>query len=179
MRRRAIEAEGNTTDREERPATPDLEQQLPVHEQSVALTRLEQWLADGDAVREQLERELAEARGVVSAAQARVRRIEDALARLGGAARGPSQATVEAAGDEPNLDGAPIPQVLWFAVDAHPSGATASEIQRWVSAKGREITTKYLHTYLHRMTRDGRLVGRGEKGHRLYFVGQWKEGDPT
>ena len=138
----------------------------------------EAWLRSQDAVAGRLEEELAQAKELVAVAQARVRRIEDMLARVRGTVGSletGSNVTENLISEEIDLESATISEAIWFAVAAHRHGATAAEIQSWVADRGRAITTKYLHTYVHRMLGDKRLRFEGAKGSRKYFLGKPRE----
>lgn len=127
--------------------------------------------------REEVERNLlaalAAAKDDQRAAAERARRIEDMLARVRGITIEALTGDVEE--DALDLKTSTISEAIWFAVAAKREGASASEIQAWVRDRGREIPTKVLHTYIHRMVLDERLRPDGAKGARRYFLGRARD----
>lgn len=136
------------------------------------------------ALAAKLEEQLEVAVARISEWQRRARVLQDALARvrggrrvIGGREAPPVSGVLGGEGaDELDLSGAKTSEAIWFAIAAHPKGITADGIRQWVGKRGKALGTKAMHTYLHRMLADGRLISQGDRGSRHYFLGEAKEG---
>lgn len=163
----------NTPASAESEATPRDASEQPAE----AVAAAERWLAERDHHSVRLQAELESALSDLERAQRRVRLAQDALARVRASAAPLPPAIarvlsqVRDAEEEINLHDASNAEAIWFAVSAHPHGVTAGDIQQWTAARGKAMTPKYVHTYLHRMLKDARIAAEGLKGSRRYFLG--------
>jgi hypothetical protein len=131
-----------------------------------------------------LEEEIETVASQMTELQRQMRVLQDALARVrGGRRRGPAgdghlmQVGLGSdADDGMDLSGSKTSEAIWFAIAAHPQGVSADGIRQWVSKRGKALGTKAMHTYLHRMLAAERLVAKGTRGTRLYFLGPKEDG---
>lgn len=134
-------------------------------------------LAEESRFRSELIAALERADEELHAVQMRRDRLAAALRQLD-APGTPEPGVDDGAEEGPTLVGSTTIEAIVMSVGRFPNGATADDVHRYAKAHGKEITRKYLHTYLHRLLGDGRLTSPGEReGRRVYLLGSTaKEG---
>lgn len=112
-------------------------------------------------------------------AKERVRELSEALSlRLHvPAAASAARNTARGRNDEDVPIQASTPAAIVTAIRRVNDGLTAAELLTWLADRNWMVERKTLHTYIHRMLKDGRLTAAGaRRGTRRYFLGPRSEG---
>jgi hypothetical protein len=160
---------------------------------SGALDAVRRWREEGSRLRESLERQLAEAQQAVIDATDRVRVIQEALDEIKPAPT--HMRSVRAVSPQYNLlytgdhadaqlararaTGLSATDAIIMALEMNPGGLNASASHEWLSQLRRGISMKNVHTYVHRLLQNQKIVGRGPKGHRVYVLKSNEDGNAT